>query len=1299
MKKILLKILLILMTVSTIFTLAACNLNSCDNGGNNGGDNGGDTPVENTLLANKTSFTLIVGDIDAFTVGGYEDEEGVTLQYTIDNPSVATVSQEGQIEAIGEGEATITATYGEQFVTAKVYSSFGDTVPELIINGATVASLSNSDQYNINAHIKFNNKIFGLDRGLKLTYTSTKPAIATVDENGVVSCIAGADDVVEVIVTASWNGFDGNTTKSMQKTVTFNISNNVTFLINDETSTGYTVYTLPTWGGVSYQNEIDFVYTAKFGNEDIPNSEITATLSDNTMATVENNKLKGLSYGTTGSTTVTLSFTRGGKPYEKVIPITIKRPTAKFSEKLPYFSIYYGYYKNPENNFANTKLETTLFGGDALVDAYQDGAMLNVNDGYVLGVKGNYDCVTQTSLVVGSDKGIYEVDVEAYGHVIQTAQDLLVFDIDKANKQVIGYFEVINDIDATDIIFLHGNGKRPNSQKWDWGGGFGYVYTGNDGSTGFSGVFEGNGYVISNLVMAYNRKYNEWGTNRRGIFGCIFSYEGKSPVIRNIAFENADLSQCNLIANSIITQTTLENVFIRTVENNVTSKGDIVYGYGDKRLVLNNVIIEQRGTQSLQGQEDLNGAGAFFGEMNYYTPSENQSLIKNTYLISEHYISSHTTNSPYYDDNGNKLYPIKYVAYGANELSTYLGDAIPENHPSDVRVTKSIKLPIYRYETYDAMASANHDLSSFSKTDFWVTGDGYPVWRRLAPDKVYVSQAGTPKFNDDEVIFNMGNTTEDFGLVNTMGETVAITSVESSSPAIIKVTLSDDCMSATATIRDGYDFEEPRTVTITLNYVYKKVAGNKKISIFIQPEVLTVEEEVEYSVYDGKFYSDTITNMSNVTAAFQVFEDGSISSLSISSAGDIYGAVIDIKDDFSDVNYITIRLATADVVYEFTKVKAYSGIITKGADLKWFELTGIDTVVEGFYKMANNIDAKGVVVEHYTGAENNNNQYREMPANMTGKFQGVFDGMGYSIDNMFAFRNGLFGRIESNETYTTHIRNVGFTNLDTDANNTMAETLAGPLLATFAPYSTDTTKYVTQISNVYVQVKALPHAIAGGPLVLGMFKKGNSGITHKFTDCFFDYSTFMEYNTAYMNWGLLNTGVIYSNDPAYNNPNKSDRFDNVFVASKLPLHIYRGSSPNPDLLAQGITSNVSEPMPNSNFRITYAHNRIGKAGFKGIGWVSNEYANQVGTHAFYSVHSSKYDYTNYYKYDQLFHEVIVAEDINAGCMIFNNVWQYETLEEMKEAVASDSTLLANFDTSATGFWTVVNNELKWKSAI
>ncbi len=1320
MKKLLLKILLVLMTFATAFSLVAC---SCDSTGDNG-DGGGTTPppppkVE-SLIATKTTFNMVVGDLDYFSVGGYEEVEGVSLVYTTSDPNVAAISQSGEVEAMGEGQATITATYGEQSITAKVYSSFGVSVPELVIYGPYVANLSTNEPYNINAQIRFNKKLFGKDRGVTFTYESSNTNVATVDANGVVTGVNGVDDYVNITVTAFWRGFDGTVTKSMQKVVQFNVSTNVTFLVNDETATGYTVYSVPTWGGVSYNNSIPFVYTAKYGDEEIPNADITATVLDDSMATLENNVLTGKSYGTTGATSVLLSFTKNGKPFSKVISISIERPIANYAQKLPYFSTYYGYFKDPNNKYANTKLADALFDGDELVDVFQNGNKLTIKDGYILGVEGNYDCVANTTLLVGSDKGYYYVDIDAYTHVIQTEEDLLVFDIDNKNKRVIGYCEVINDIDASSIMFFHGNTKRSDGY-YTWGDGPAYVYTGNDGSTGFSGVFEGNGYVIKNLNMNYNKVLGGKGnksqlqTARRGIFGCIFAYEGNYPIIRNIAFDNVDVTQCNLIANSIISRTKLENIFIRTTEDTLTAKGDIVYSYSDGCLDMNNVVIEQRGIQTFRKAEDLNGTGAFFADATYLT-SSGLERIKNTYLISEHYISSHFTSTTVEDEDGNLLYPIKYVAYGANETATWDGDTIPPNDTAkgDVRVNDSVRLPIYRYETYDAMVEANHDLSSFAEGDYWVTLDGYPIWRRLAEDRVFVSQAGVPKYNNLNVVFTINKTSEEFGLVNTMGDDVAITSVESASPSIVRVALSDDMMTATATLRDGYEFKDPKTVTIKINYLYNNIAGTHKVNIFMQPEIETVDTEVTYSAYNGKFYdpNNTIPDLTNLTAAFQVFEDGTMSSLSLSSTGDIFGGTIKIKDDFSDVEYITLRLATADVVYEFTKVKAYSGILTKGTDLKWFELTNIDTVVEGYYIVANNINANGVVIEHYnTGdPEQDNYQYREMPTNMTGKFQGVFDGMGYSIDDMFAFRNGLFGRIESNETYTTHIRNIGFTNLDTDSNQRVSRTLAGSLLANFAPYSTNPEKYVTQISNLYVHLKPLPDAIAQGPTVLGMFNKGNSELTHKFTDCYFDYESFYRYYTAYMNWGLLNTGIIYRTDPAWNNPDKNDRFDNIFVASTMPLQITRGSMNNPEILEKyGVKKSVAEAMPNSNFRITYAKNRIGKTGFSGISWVSNEYANANGTHNFYSLGTSiKYTdpetntqitkgYTNYYDF-KLYHEVITEQNVETGCMIYENVWQYDTVAEMKAAVAADNTLLANFDTSETGFWKIEDNELMWKSA-
>jgi hypothetical protein len=112
------KLLMIVLSIVMLFSLAIGV--GCDCGGTEdpSGNGGGYTPIEKnpTVSLDKSSEKLIVGDY--LTITAYTNkvlEEDVVFES--ENPSVATVTERGKIEAISAGTTNVIAKYGS--VSAK----------------------------------------------------------------------------------------------------------------------------------------------------------------------------------------------------------------------------------------------------------------------------------------------------------------------------------------------------------------------------------------------------------------------------------------------------------------------------------------------------------------------------------------------------------------------------------------------------------------------------------------------------------------------------------------------------------------------------------------------------------------------------------------------------------------------------------------------------------------------------------------------------------------------------------------------------------------------------------------------------------------------------------------------------------------------------------------------------------------------------------------------------------------------------------------------------------------------------
>lgn len=155
------------------------------------------TPAPLQLLQNgtpTTSLTLYVGTEAVLTIEGASTED--TISYSCDNQSVAQVDANGKIVALGEGSATIQATMGERTGLCKltVWKPAKTTVAIYFMNQPITDFTMNASA---NETIQLRAVTTPADTGSTITWTSTDPAIAEIDNTGHVKAISqGSCEVV-----------------------------------------------------------------------------------------------------------------------------------------------------------------------------------------------------------------------------------------------------------------------------------------------------------------------------------------------------------------------------------------------------------------------------------------------------------------------------------------------------------------------------------------------------------------------------------------------------------------------------------------------------------------------------------------------------------------------------------------------------------------------------------------------------------------------------------------------------------------------------------------------------------------------------------------------------------------------------------------------------------------------------------------------------------------------------------------------------------------------------------------------
>ena len=131
MKRKIILFLTILFTVTCMSFFTAC---SCSG---NGDINQIEVPSEEEsqyLNLSDSKLNLIIGESKKMAAS-YSIIPNATLTYSIDNNQVASISEQGEVVALTEGVAVITATYGTLTNTCNVTVTRGGFVPEIITSG------------------------------------------------------------------------------------------------------------------------------------------------------------------------------------------------------------------------------------------------------------------------------------------------------------------------------------------------------------------------------------------------------------------------------------------------------------------------------------------------------------------------------------------------------------------------------------------------------------------------------------------------------------------------------------------------------------------------------------------------------------------------------------------------------------------------------------------------------------------------------------------------------------------------------------------------------------------------------------------------------------------------------------------------------------------------------------------------------------------------------------------------------------------------------------------------------------
>lgn len=1071
----LIKYVLLILTLTTSFLLAACSCKGCKKD-------------EATYIEiNKSQVTVAIDAEDklAVTLNGDIDEDEEVV-WTVENSDIATISEKGVLKGVRAGNTVVTCRVGDYTDTCDVTVNTGSYLPTLyfenVIDGTS--TILSGEAFNFGAYVRYAGKTY---YDVNITYEISNPEFGVFNADRFFSNYKTGS--FEVTAVAEWRGVKSIL---LTKTFTVNVIDNVSISIEGVVNE-INLYTQSMHRGLSYKTD------SYLDIEVVENGVVATTNTSNLSVVVEDQSIATYSYvekkvvatkdGKYGKTNLRITYTSSkGEQFTSVYTVNVQRPVDNTGKILRNFSALT--YTIDPNGLVDA--------GEIIVEAWQysqDGTetQLVVKNGKVTGYKSFSNGVNNSKFVVYTDKNVgYSADAEVYGFVIDEASDITELntftDVQKSNLS----FIVTQNVDAEGVTL-----KTIKN---------------------FSGTFDGAGFTISNL-----------GIDGDGIFGKLLSgSEVKNLAILNARLKGSSFQSILIGETGGVSEGTIHDVYITVNESDIASKNYknfAIFRSFMPNLVVRGVVVEYPGLKLFDNQGNLiednyySKYGLFASDTGFSKPGSSVASAlnyKGLYVISAsesktptplymgrnsqlkiHMADNkpngniddglyqfmvfanndfgsqvktssqvkHDTIKYTYDTNSGEagvgvdastgveanrwlyymtpLYEVNLVegelviteakTYNpaAQEIEGYKPAWVTSNKVSNGNVDKAdfsgfenrsgviiMGSGISRYDNYYGFISSRASMTNFNEN--WDTNSGYPIWKKSIINDINIF-AGDNEVSVIELVYDENNQER-------IKTTIGVKYNGSDIPFTFEVVTGANLL----------DIENNTITATSAGRAYLRidvVIDGISYSKYILVDIGLKPGEYEYtggvlhfSAMNGKLYTRDET-----TGAF-----GSEVGLS-----DIFGVDVELSGAMlngsrvsisTDKKYVAgasssskevqdgeLRLTSKQTSFTID-IKIYSGILSSSEDLKTaFEVDSTTEKIQGYYVLANNItyDYVNYPINHISA---------KVEDLKNSGFMGVLDGNGHAIDGFvmeYDTTSGLFANVLKGAI----VKNIAFTNL------------------------------------------------------------------------------------------------------------------------------------------------------------------------------------------------------------------------------------------------------------------------------
>ena len=662
-----------------------------------------------------------------------------------------------------------------------------------------------------------------------------------------------------------------------------------------------------------------------------------------------------------GNATVEISFK--GKTY--TVNFSVQKPAQELDTHYQ-FSAADGLFFDGANV---VPVSDVLGGSDPVVNAYDaDGNILTITeDGAILGYETSAKDWLSTCIYLYTENAGYKVYLDIAELIIDDKSDLAYFGVDgtvtngvlpEAGKGIFdGFYVLVKDIDATG--YVHAFADESLEANYFNASTRGFTNVKADVEEGgalygkyMTGVFDGQGYTISNYMMLAGAKGNG------GLFGII-----NGGTVKNVAFDNINKTSANAYSNSsgilatyIVNGATVSDVYIHYAGNmNDGSPNGLISSAVEADCIVKNVLINWTGNKSVGGESGLVGTAI----------DEANQALQNVYLISNvstqyvsHYHSStwDKTTGEFIASTGwlhRVAAEAKYVdgveqtaksklfhkawglttTYSTDDYDVMVGGwsahtaaTVPNSgiikytEGYDIKLLNGVK----RYTSIDKLKAdaKNNDFSSWN-SDVWEVIDGVPSMLRKATGEYTAFFAGSAV--SDSVVMVQENSS--YEAIIKLGDSVI------GFDPVVEITSGNEYVSVDGNVVTPIKVSDDETVTIKITYRNNVWTQNLRVTV----PATDYETELQFSAADGVFF-----NGENVVAVSDIVTDNSYTKITDKdgnvltlSEGKILGMTTSTKD--WEENQILFNYADHALR---VNVKVAELIIDDKSDFAYFKASG-----------------------------------------------------------------------------------------------------------------------------------------------------------------------------------------------------------------------------------------------------------------------------------------------------------------------------------------------------------------------